>query len=100
MAAFILFLLISLVGLATCQDLSYAWKPSVELEECGHKTVFTSITGGLKAKLGAYPYHVALTYSGGRRNVTYGCGGSLINSLYVLTSAYCASGLNAGLKLE
>ena len=97
MAAFILFLL-SLVGPATCQDLSYSWKPSGE--ECGLQTVYTSITSGLIAKLGAYPYHVALTYSGGRRNVTYGCGGSLINSHYVLTSAYCASGLNGDLKLE
>ncbi|XP_021951669.1 CLIP domain-containing serine protease 2 isoform X2 [Folsomia candida] len=58
------------------------------------------VAGGTDAGLGTYPWMVLVGYtmtsSSKPGPIQYGCGGTLINSNYVLTAAHCVSGLPAG----
>ena len=48
----------------------------------------TEIVGGRDAPVGMFPYQVSI-----RRRGVHLCGGSIINSRYILTAAQCAQGL-------
>ena len=67
------------------------WKPSGDAGECGTRTTLTysNIAGGIVTKLGDYPYMALLGYDFNDIGIIYGCGGALINKLYVLTAAHC-----------
>ena len=64
------------------------WIPSGSNNECGRRLDTVNVLGGSDAKLGAYPF-VALVGLLNRNIVVYACGGSIINSKYVLTAAHC-----------
>jgi len=53
--------------------------------QCGKVKVSTSrVIGGTTAKAGAWPWQIAMYFMGG-----FGCGGSLVNSNWVVTAAHC-----------
>ncbi|RWS26765.1 chymotrypsinogen A-like protein [Leptotrombidium deliense] len=60
--------------------------------QCGLQGGRKRIVGGTEAKQGAYPWMVALLHS----DLSFFCGGSLINDRYILTAAHCVPGLTAG----
>ena len=69
---------------------SGAWKPSGRKNECGTRLSTQNIVGGRNARLGDYPFAALMAYRiYGKK--TYRCGGSVINSKYVLTAAHCHS---------
>ena len=69
---------------------SGAWKPSGRKFECGTRLSIVNIVGGRNAKLGDYPFAALMAYQI-RGKKYYLCGGSVINSKYVLTAAHCHS---------
>ena len=66
------------------------WMPSGWKGECGHKTYWAHIVGGIATRLGDYPYMALLGYliDG---EIYYLCGGSILNRKYILTAAHCHS---------
>ena len=64
------------------------WLPSGIAEECGIRLIFTNPVGGRIAQLANYPWMALLGYSKDN-GVEYRCAGSVINRLYILTSAHC-----------
>ena len=48
----------------------------------------SQIIGGQVSREGAWPWHVGVFFSSGSQS-TYQCGGSLINSRYIITAAHC-----------
>lgn len=65
--------------------------------ECGTRAKLPRIIGGVEATLGRWPWQVSLYYSN-----RHTCGGSIINSQWVVTAAHCvhkyASSLGLGLS--
>ncbi|KAL3986561.1 caspase 1 [Sarotherodon galilaeus] len=55
-----------------------------QLDVCGQAPLNTKIVGGQEASPGSWPWQVSLQRSG-----SHFCGGSLINSQWVLTAAHC-----------
>ncbi|KAL6102406.1 uncharacterized protein ACO6RY_02019 [Pungitius sinensis] len=55
-----------------------------QLAVCGRPPLNTRIVGGQVAAVGSWPWQASLTRSG-----SHFCGGSLINSQWVLTAAHC-----------
>lgn len=55
---------------------------------------------GQNTELGEFPYVALLEYSGGIGSSHYSCAGTLINSRYVLTSAYCVLGMPTAWSLD
>ncbi|KAL1278409.1 hypothetical protein QQF64_025082 [Cirrhinus molitorella] len=55
-----------------------------QLNVCGKAPLNTRIVGGVDAPVGAWPWQASL-----HRNGAHFCGGSLINSEWVLTAAHC-----------
>ncbi|XP_073840714.1 uncharacterized protein [Musca autumnalis] len=66
--------------------------PSTTVETCGISRGNTNrVVGGAEAKRGAYPWMAALGYRDelSPSVLKYLCGGSLVSSKYILTSAHC-----------
>ena len=53
---------------------------------CGLQNKDDRIVGGEDAKLGEFPWQVAIVTPGTRQPM---CGGSVINNYYILTAAHC-----------
>ncbi|CAG08915.1 unnamed protein product, partial [Tetraodon nigroviridis] len=70
---------------------------SLQCFECGTRAKLPRIIGGVEATLGRWPWQVSLYYSS-----RHTCGGSIINSQWVVTAAHCvhkyASSLVLGLS--
>ena len=66
------------------------WRPSGRNNECGTRTSTQNIVGGKDAGLGDYPFAALLAYQI-RGEKYYLCGGSVINSKYIITAAHCHS---------
>ncbi|XP_076739588.1 transmembrane protease serine 9 isoform X1 [Maylandia zebra] len=71
-----------------------------QLDVCGKASLNTRIVGGQAARAGSWPWQVSLQRSG-----SHFCGGSLINSQWVLTAAHCfqtstPTGLTVNLGLQ
>jgi len=54
---------------------------------CGLTNKYNRIVGGVETLVNQYPWMVLLMY-----NDHFYCGGSIINSRYVLTAAHCTYG--------
>ncbi|XP_036446363.1 transmembrane protease serine 9-like [Colossoma macropomum] len=61
-----------------------------QLNVCGVASLNTKIVGGQDASPGSWPWQVSLQVSG-----SHFCGGSLINSNWVLTAAHCFASITA-----
>uniref|UniRef100_A0AAR2J459 Peptidase S1 domain-containing protein n=1 Tax=Pygocentrus nattereri TaxID=42514 RepID=A0AAR2J459_PYGNA len=64
--------------------------PSLQLILCGVAPLNTKIVGGQDASPGSWPWQVSL-----QTNDFHFCGGSLINSNWVLTAAHCFASITA-----
>ena len=81
-------LLTVLLARINAQDLDDSKK--INVEGCGRRpfaNVNEKIVGGQKAKVGDWGWQVAL-----KRDGEFRCGGSLINSQWILTAAHCVRG--------
>ena len=72
---------------------SGCWKPRGSKNQCGIWLSFEFIVGGNYSKLGEFPYMALLGYQIDGK-ILYTCGGSIINSKYVMTAAHCHSRRN------
>ena len=63
---------------------------SLSKGECGLRLTDERVVGGEVARLGEFPYVALLGYLIGNE-IFYLCGGSILNSKYILTAAHCHS---------
>ena len=64
------------------------WKPAGGNNECGISLNTEHVFGGRNAKLGEYPFAALIGYLINKK-IYYTCGGSILNSKYILTAAHC-----------
>ncbi|XP_074105302.1 CLIP domain-containing serine protease HP8-like [Cotesia typhae] len=69
-------------------------------EKCGISNT-DRIIGGKNASLGMYPWIARIGYSSDLTGseISYRCGGTLINKLYVVTAAHCVSNLPGSFRV-
>lgn len=74
----------------------------INVTDCGNSNA-DRIVGGKNASMGAYPWIAQIGYTGAPGTtpgeVSYRCGGSLINDRHVITAAHCVTGLPKGYKV-
>ena len=70
------------------QGNSGKWIPSPKNGECGARLTSETVIGGDEAKLGEFPYIALLGYLL-NDEMYYLCGGSVLNTKYILTAAHC-----------
>lgn len=63
--------------------------PQPELEQCGVHVSDDRIVGGTVAEIDEFPWMALLEYRSTNNRLEPACGGSLINSRYVVTAAHC-----------
>lgn len=59
------------------------------LQNCGLQTGDNRIFGGVETNLDEYPWMALLRYQKALGGFSYGCGGALIHSKFVLTAGHC-----------
>ena len=69
---------------------SGCWIPNASKGECGLRLTDERVVGGEVARLGEFPYVALLGYLIDNE-IFYLCGGSILNSKYILTAAHCHS---------
>ncbi|XP_073458585.1 transmembrane protease serine 13 [Aquarana catesbeiana] len=69
----------------TCSTGQYL---SLKCSDCGRQMTSSRIIGGTSASTGEWPWQVSLQVPNGKR-YAHVCGGTLINSNYVLTASHC-----------
>ena len=69
---------------------SGCWIPNASKGECGLRLTAERVVGGEVARLGEFPYVALLGYLK-YNEIFYLCGGSILNSKYILTAAHCHS---------
>lgn len=68
--------------------------PDPDKNECGFESLYRRILGGMEASLEDFPWYALLEYRRNNGSRVFNCGGSLINSRYVLTAAHCVTNEN------
>lgn len=90
--------LVSVLFATTAQAITF---PSIDECEVPNVTTRTErIFKGQISGLGEFPYAVLLQYSGGIGAKHYSCAGTLISERYVLTSAFCLTGMPSTWTLD
>ncbi|KYN38802.1 Serine protease easter [Trachymyrmex septentrionalis] len=59
----------------------------------------TKLLGGYQTKIFQHPWMALISYDTGKPDPEFRCGGTVINSRYVLTAAHCVTFLPTGLRL-
>ncbi|XP_057338091.1 CLIP domain-containing serine protease HP8-like [Microplitis mediator] len=86
-----------------CKSADITKHPSwmlLEHNKCGISNT-DRIIGGKNASMGMYPWIARIGYSSDLTgsDISYRCGGTLINKLYVVTAAHCVSNLPGSFKV-
>lgn len=73
----------------------------IDNDVCGYNVVSQRIIGGKNASIGQYPWLARLGYlvNDQKQEISFKCGGSLINKMYIVTAAHCVTQLPENMYL-